>query len=500
MKLFFTLSWVGFFLSFIECPSIAATWHHPENAFNDAVGIQFNTLESSYYIYPKLALSEGDNGIIGWLGKPGNSPFSLFISEGTVGLGAWKKPNGTFVNFTENEALSFDLAMGQMNTSYVTWVQKVAPDKNALYFAYKDEQGVWHKPADKNDTISLASGWISEPKLAVSPDGTLLVVIWEQFVNDIKILQKREYTPTTGWGPITTVSSQSGYVYGYKLAVGISGKAVISWTEYDSSNYSSKSKLFKSVRNISGVWSVPNFLLDDISVSSSTQIPTLGDVTMNSNGDYLITYSKANSFSVGSGIENMRIFYDGEISGSPVKSQNILESVSSGVETAVYITQMFGRLDMFGKIDFLWLSSNTKSKTAPEQTMPYFAEIQNSEVVKRPNDELDTFYLNKEIGENVSNVSFGLNPYLNPSFSVAAFIGKTVSPTNVKISKVQFRDFENGVWSNKKDILFASETCCSTMSTISAKVNSSNKAIIMWTQHYVGNDFNSQAIYISQYF
>ena len=188
---------------------------------------------------PVVALDDAGQGIIAWYQSLGG-PLMAFVSERASPAAAFTHPGKQdFVSapggaIDSDPVASVKPAIAADGSAAAAWTQENGKGATLVYLATRDAAGRWTRPRDLDDAFSLPTGYARGVQLAFGPRGELYVV-WYQDAgagNEVYAARRRR-DGTWAEAGRTPIRLSSGGVAGLypRLAVGPEGGVVVVWTE-----------------------------------------------------------------------------------------------------------------------------------------------------------------------------------------------------------------------------------------------------------------------------
>ncbi len=175
--------------------------------------------------------------------------FDVWISRYTAGTG-WGKAQ-LIMRDTE-AAYPLEITLDGRGNALVAWEQKVGDQSGIWVNRYLADKG-WDQPVRIDPEIKY--GDAREPVIAFDAQGNAIVMWWQAGSNG-NVFASR-YTPGTGWGTATTVSSQTQSAQRPRLVYDKDGNALAVWTQLD---HRSDDSVMASRYTVAVGWSTPVLL------------------------------------------------------------------------------------------------------------------------------------------------------------------------------------------------------------------------------------------------
>lgn len=257
--------------------------------------------------YPLVATDNSGNIIITWIQSDGEHN-QLFMSE--YRNGAWTHPTdlgdnispdgqdvylaGSMVpDFRWKSSDLYSLAMDNNGNTIIVWAQ--TDGSNYQIFKSEYRNGSWTHPSGLTDNISPNGQDAQWPQVAMSDDGTAMIV-WQQSDGLQTQIFRSTYLGGLGnWahpsGLSDNISISGQNAFAPKVVMDDSGNAIIVWIQSDgSNNHVYKSQYRRGIPF--SQWSSPANLADHISPGGGSAV--LAQVAMDGSGDAIIAWEQSN--------------------------------------------------------------------------------------------------------------------------------------------------------------------------------------------------------------
>jgi hypothetical protein len=234
---------------------------------------------------PQVAMDNNGNAIITWY-QSDISNFQIFKSEYRGGV--WTYPSSLLDNISPDgqSADSPQVAMDNNGNAIITWQQY----DGSKYQIFKSEYrgGVWTHPSIPSDNISPDGQSAYSPQVAMDNNGNAIIT-WQQYDGSNYQIFKSEYRGGVWTHPSSlsdNISPDGQTASNPRVAMDNSGNAIIVWEQSDGADF----QIFKSEYR-SGIWTHPLSLSDNISPDG--QDAWYPQVAMDNNGNAIITWEQS---------------------------------------------------------------------------------------------------------------------------------------------------------------------------------------------------------------
>ncbi len=233
---------------------------------------------------PQVAMSDDGTAVITWL-QPDGSNQQVYRS--TYDGSTWTNPANLADNISPDgqDASYAKVAMDASGNAIIIWEQSDGSATQIFKSEYRS--GAWTDPSSLTDNISPDGQLAGQPEVAMDNNGNAIIT-WTQYNGSNYLIYKSEYRSAAWANPlITDYISPDGQNAVYpEVAMDDNGNAIITWQQYDGTN----TQIFKSEYR-SGSWTNPSSLTDHISIAG--QNTTIPQVAMDDNGNAIITWPQS---------------------------------------------------------------------------------------------------------------------------------------------------------------------------------------------------------------
>ncbi|MDH4466682.1 MAG: sialidase family protein [Bacteriovoracaceae bacterium] len=242
----------------------------------------------------QVAINNDGKIIITWYQSDGSNN-QIFYSyfDGT----SWDHPSGLSDNISPDGQYAYypQTDINSDGKMVITW-QQFDGSSSQIFYSYFDGSS-WVHPSSLSDNISADGQNANGPQMAMNSDGKI-VISWQQFDGtDYQIYYS--YFDGSNWHHPSSlsdnISNDGQYSYSPQVAINDDGKIIITWYQSDGTNY----QIFYSYYDGTS-WDHPSGLSDNISPDGQEAISP--QVVMNNDGKILITWYQNDG-------SNFQIFY-----------------------------------------------------------------------------------------------------------------------------------------------------------------------------------------------
>jgi len=265
----------GFNIQIFKSEYRGGVWTHP-TSLSDNISQDGQGADS-----PQVAMDNNGNAIITWYQSDG---LNLQIFKSEYRSGVWTHPTSLSDNISPNgqNAYAHQVAMDNNGNAIITWFQ--SDGLNWQIFKSEYRSGGWTNPSF-SDNISPDGQSAVSPQVAMDNNGNAIITWYQYDASNYQIF-KSEYRGGVWTHPASlsdNISPAGQNAYIPQVAMDNNGNAIITWYQYDASNY----QIFKSEYR-GGVWTNPSSLTDNISPNG--QGADSHQVAMDNNGNAIITW------------------------------------------------------------------------------------------------------------------------------------------------------------------------------------------------------------------
>lgn len=181
----------------------------------------------------KPAIAADGSAAVAWAGENNAGSVLVYLATRDA-AGAWKRPRDVDDVFSipQGYARGVQIAFGPRGDLYVVWYQD-AGGGDTVYAARRGPDGAWAEGGRAPMRLSTpgAQGYL--PKIAVGPEGSV-VVVWSEHEGDgpMRIAARRTGAASEPWGPIEVLSPDTGDDAVHpSVAMGPGDRAIAAWAQ-----------------------------------------------------------------------------------------------------------------------------------------------------------------------------------------------------------------------------------------------------------------------------
>jgi len=177
---------------------------------------------------PKIAMDGSGNAMAIWQENEVAGAGTVSANYYKAGLG-WGNPSLVSTVLASGTS-DPQISMNSIGYGIAAWVQ--GNGTNTMIYANRYAPGSGWRTSN---LISSSSSFVANPSVAIDRDGNAIAV-WDQGDTPPRNIHAARYDSISGWTPPTLISSGVYGAYKPRIAVTPSGKAFVSFQEYDGTN------------------------------------------------------------------------------------------------------------------------------------------------------------------------------------------------------------------------------------------------------------------------
>lgn len=214
-----------------ERPGPGAAFSRP--AITDFISAPGGAVDSDPVASVKPAIAADGSAAVVWTQENGKGATLVYLATRDAG-GRWSKPASLDEAFSSpvGYARGVQLAFGPRGDLYLTWYQDQG-DGNAVYAARRRPDGTWAEDGRHALKLSSVGAVGIFPRLAVGPEGGV-VVVWNERVGSgpTRVAARRTGTAGEAWGAVEMLSLDTGEEAVFPAAaMGKGDRAVVGWVQ-----------------------------------------------------------------------------------------------------------------------------------------------------------------------------------------------------------------------------------------------------------------------------
>lgn len=420
--------------------------------------------DGGHAFYPAVAMDNNGNTIVVWKQNDGTNNL-IYMSE--YRGGSWTHP----IDLTDaispagQDADYPQVAMSDNGTALVVWYQNNGSNPQIYKSEYRN--GSWTHPTDLTDSISLIGNDAIDPQVAMDSSGNAIIV-WRQRTGAYFSILKSEYR-SGSWTHPADINEKidAGFFSANSpdVAMDNNGNALIVWDQNDATTDGNAQIYVSEYRD--GSWTHPDDASDNISPDGTDALSPL--VAMGDGGDAIIHWKQKD------GTDTDQRFVSQYTGGIWTHPTDLSDNISIDGQKA---TKGSIAIDDNGEAVATWSDYFGGS---PMNGL-YFGEYRGG-TWSLPSVKLDY-------------ISHGANAYASTSAmddnGNAMLVWIDIGSPNARVFKSEYR---SGIWTHPEDVDDHISLVDESSNKPQVAMSNYGDAIIVWQQ----SDGTNTQIFISEY-